>query len=170
MNFTFTQDQLDFQEAIATMLKSEVTADSIRARWSADGGVDDAFLKQAHDLGLNSMLVPEALGGLGLQAADFILLAEACGEVALPEPLVESVMTTTPLLVDILDQGLGNSDVQRVIDGVLAGESRVAVGREAARRCSSWRRRRCSCFAGCRASSPLPPRRLTRTVRASLTP
>ena len=128
MNFTFTQDQLDFQEAIATMLKSEVTADAIRARWSADGGVDDAFLKQAHDLGLNSMLVPEALGGLGLQAADFILLAEACGEVALPEPLVESVMTTTPLLVDILDQGLGNSDVQRVIDGVLAGESRVAVG------------------------------------------
>jgi hypothetical protein len=59
MNFTFTQDQLDFQEAIATMLKSEVTADSIRARWSADGGVDDAFLKQAQDLGLNSMLVPE---------------------------------------------------------------------------------------------------------------
>ena len=77
MNFTFTQDQLDFQEAIATMLKSEVTADSIRARWSADDDVDDAFLKQAHDLGLNSMLVPEALGGLGLQAADFILLAEA---------------------------------------------------------------------------------------------
>ena len=26
MNFTFTQDQLDFQEAIASMLKSEVTA------------------------------------------------------------------------------------------------------------------------------------------------
>ena len=36
MNFTFTQDQLDFQEAIASMLKSEVTADSIRARWSAE--------------------------------------------------------------------------------------------------------------------------------------
>ena len=44
MNFTFTQDQLDFQEAIASMLKSEVTADSIRARWSAEAGVDAAFL------------------------------------------------------------------------------------------------------------------------------
>ena len=51
------------------------------------------------------MLVPEALGGLGLQTTDFILLAEACGEVALPEPVVESVMVSTPLLVDILDQG-----------------------------------------------------------------
>ena len=127
MNFTFTQDQLDFQEAIASMLKSEVTADSIRARWSAEAGVDAAFLTQAHELGLNSMLVPDALGGLGLQTTDFILLAEACGEVALPEPVVESVMVSTPL-DDILDQGLGNADVQRAIDGVLGGEMRVAVG------------------------------------------
>ena len=71
MNFTFTQDQLDFQEAIASMLKSEVTADSIRARWSAEAGVDAAFLTQVHELGLNSMLVPEALGGLGLQTMAF---------------------------------------------------------------------------------------------------
>ena len=128
MNFTFTQDQLDFQDAVAAMLRSEVTADSIRARWSATDGTDRTFLKQAHDLGLSSMLVPEALGGLGLTTGDFILLAEACGEVALPEPIVESVMVVLPMLVDILDQGLGNSDVQRVIDGVLAGDLRVAVG------------------------------------------
>jgi alkylation response protein AidB-like acyl-CoA dehydrogenase len=126
MNFTFTQDQLDFQDAVAAMLRSEVTADSIRARWSASDGTDRTFLKQAHDLGLSSMLVPEALGGLGLTTGDFILLAEACGEVALPEPIVESVMVVLPMLVDILDQGLGNSDVQRVIDGVLAGDLRVA--------------------------------------------
>ena len=112
MNFTFTQDQLDFQDAITSMLRTEVTADSIRARWQNSSGVDSAFMQQAHDLGLNSMLIPESLGGLGLTAVDFILLAEACGEVALPEPLVESVMVTAPSLVDILDQGLGNADVQ----------------------------------------------------------
>ena len=128
MNFTFTQDQLDFQDAISSMLRAEVTADSIRARWQNESGVDSAFMQQAHDLGLNSMLIPESLGGLGLTPVDFILLAEACGEVALPEPLVESVMVTTPSLVDILDQGLGNADVQKVIDGVLAGEVRVALG------------------------------------------
>lgn len=128
MNFTFTQDQLDFQEAISSMLRAEVTADSIRARWQNESGVDSAFMQQAHDLGLNSMLIPESLGGLGLKPVDFILLAEACGEVALPEPLVESVMVTTPSLVDILDQGLGNADVQKVIDGVLAGEVGVALG------------------------------------------
>ena len=82
MNFTFTQDQLDFQDAISSMLRAEVTADSIRARWQNESGVDSAFMQQAHDLGLNSMLIPESLGGLGLTPVDFVLLAEACGEVA----------------------------------------------------------------------------------------
>ena len=50
MNFTFTQDQLDFQEAISSMLRAEVTADSIRARWQNESGVDSAFMQQAHDL------------------------------------------------------------------------------------------------------------------------
>ena len=99
------------------MLKSEVTADSI-VRVGQPRGVRGVFNASAR-VGLNSMLVPEALGGLGLQTTDFILLAEACGEVALPEPVVESVMVSTPLLVDILDQGLGNADVQRVSMGCL---------------------------------------------------
>ena len=76
MNFTFTQDQLDFQDAIASMLRSEVTADTVRSRWATTAGVDERFLSQVHELGLNSMLVPEALGGLGLGVTDFILLAE----------------------------------------------------------------------------------------------
>ena len=126
MNFAFTDDQLEFFDAIATMLRTEVTADRIRARWDNEG-VDAEFLQQAHELGLNSMLVPESLGGLGLGMHDFILLAETCGEVALPEPLVESIMVSTPLLVDILDQGLGNANTQRAMDAVLGGEATVAV-------------------------------------------
>ena len=65
MNFAFTDDQMEFFEAIATMLRTEVTADRIRARWD-NQGVDADFLRQAHELGLSSMLVPESLGGLGL--------------------------------------------------------------------------------------------------------
>ena len=43
MNFTFTQDQLDFQDAIASMLRSEVTADTVRSRWATTAGVDERF-------------------------------------------------------------------------------------------------------------------------------
>ena len=128
MNFTFTEDQLSFREAIEAMLKTEVTTDRIRARWEGDSGVEPALLEQIQALGLNGMLVPESLGGLGLGPTDFVLLAEACGEVALPEPVAETVMVALPLLVDVLDRGLGNGHVQQVIDGVCAGELSVAVG------------------------------------------
>ena len=59
MNFNFTQDQLEFQDAISSMLRTEVQANSIRARWQNESGIDSAFMQQAHDLGLNSMLIPE---------------------------------------------------------------------------------------------------------------
>ncbi len=128
MNFTFTEDQLSFREAIDAMLKGEVTAERIRARWENDTGIDAALMNQVLESGLLGMLVPETLGGLGMGPTDFILLAESCGEVALPEPVVETAMVALPLLVDILDRGLGNGDVQQVIDGVIAGDLKVAVG------------------------------------------
>ncbi|MEY2908198.1 MAG: hypothetical protein RLZZ602_721 [Pseudomonadota bacterium] len=128
MNFTFTEDQLSFREAIEALLVGEVTPERIRARWQTDTGVDDALMAQVLESGLISMQVPEALGGLGMGPIDFVLLAEACGQVALPEPVVETAMVALPLLVDVLDRGLGNGDVQQVIDGVCAGSLRIAVG------------------------------------------
>lgn len=128
MNFTFNEDQLNFRDAIATMLQGEVTADRIRSRWDSQYGRDDALLEQVQALGLSSMLLPESLDGLGLDLVDFILIAEACGRAALPESVVESVMVATPLLVDVMDRGLGNGDVQRVLDAVAQGHQSVAVG------------------------------------------
>jgi alkylation response protein AidB-like acyl-CoA dehydrogenase len=128
MNFTFDDDQLAYRDAVDAMLQGEVTADRIRARWETSTGIDEALVAQVQALGLGSMLVPESLGGLGLGAVDFILLAEACGRVALPEAVVDSVMVATPLLVDVLDRGLGNGSVQRVIEGLCAGDLSVGVG------------------------------------------
>ena len=59
MNFTFTQDQLDFQDAIASMLRSEVTADTVRSRWATTAGVDERFLSQVHELGLSLIHISE---------------------------------------------------------------------------------------------------------------
>jgi len=97
MNFTFTEDQLSFREAIEALLVGEVTPERIRARWQTDTGVDDALMAQVLESGLISMQVPEALGGLGMGPIDFVLLAEACGQVALPEPVVETAMVALPL-------------------------------------------------------------------------
>lgn len=107
MDFTFTEDQLTFVDAVRGMLSQEVTPERIRARWDTDTGVDAEFMAQVAELGVMGMLIPETLGGLGLGATDFVMLAQACGEMAVPEPVVEQVLVVAPLLTDILGRGLG---------------------------------------------------------------
>ena len=82
MDFTFTAEQLEFRDTVAGLLKTEVTSDSIRARWSSDSGKDPALQEQLLAMGVYSLLFPESLGGLGMDAIDAVLLAEACGAVA----------------------------------------------------------------------------------------
>ena len=55
MNFTFTEDQLLFQESVRDFLVNEVTAESIRALWEADTGRSDALWQQLTELGLTAM-------------------------------------------------------------------------------------------------------------------
>jgi alkylation response protein AidB-like acyl-CoA dehydrogenase len=48
-------------------------------------------------MGVLGALAPEAAGGLGLTELDVVLLLEASGRAALPEPLVEHLMVAAPI-------------------------------------------------------------------------
>jgi alkylation response protein AidB-like acyl-CoA dehydrogenase len=123
MDFTFTEDQLLFQSSVRDFLVNEVTPERIRASWETESGRDDALWQQLTELGLVGITVPEALGGLGMDEVDFILLAQECGYVALPEPLVHTALVAVPV-VQALDGALAAEWLPRVA----AGEARVIVG------------------------------------------
>ncbi len=125
MDFTFTEDQLLFQESVRDFLVNEVNADRIRALWDTDSGRDDALWQQLAELGLTGVTVPEEYGGLGMSELDFVLLAQECGYVALPEPLVHTAMVAVPLLRE-----LGGDFAAQWLPKVAAGEARVVVGLE----------------------------------------
>ena len=127
MNFTYSAEQIEFRDVLHALLQAEVGAERIRARWDTASGRDAALEAQLRDFGLYSLMFPESLDGLGLSVIDCALLAEVCGRAALPEPAVETMMVASPLLVDVLDRGLGNGSVQAVIEGVMSGDARVAV-------------------------------------------
>jgi alkylation response protein AidB-like acyl-CoA dehydrogenase len=127
MDFTFSAEQLEFRDALNALLESEVTGERIRARWESGTGRDERLDAQLLDMGVYSLMFPESLGGLGLGMIDCVLLAENCGRAALPEPVVDTMMIASPLLVDVLNRGLGNGSVQSIIDGLMSGETRVAV-------------------------------------------
>lgn len=123
MDFTFTEDQLLFQESVRDFLVNEVTPERVRATWDTDSGRDDQRWGQLAELGLTGMTVPEAQGGLGMTELDFVLLAQECGYVALPEPLVHTVMVAVPTLTAI-----GGDLASTWLPRIAAGEAKVVVG------------------------------------------
>lgn len=126
MDFTFTEDQLLFQESVREFLVNEITPERLRASWETDTGRSDEMWAQLTQLGLTGLTVPEEFGGLGMSELDFVLLAQECGYVALNEPLVHSVLVATPLLSSIDDIELK----QTWLPKIASGEAKVVVGVE----------------------------------------
>jgi len=125
MDFTFTEDQLLFQESVRDFLVNEVTPERIRAAWESETGREEGLWAQLTELGLVGMTVPEEFGGLGMSELDFVLLAQECGYVALPEPLVHTALVAVPLLKDI-----GGELAAQWLPQIAAGEAKVIVGLE----------------------------------------
>ncbi len=125
MDFTFSEDQLLFQESVKDFLVKEVTPERIRAGWETDNGRDSSLWQQLAELGLTGLTVPEAHGGLGMNELDFVLLAQECGYVALPEPLVHTAMVAVPMLGQI-----GGELADHWLPKIAAGEAKVIVGLE----------------------------------------
>ncbi len=125
MDFTFSEDQLLFRESVHDFLVNEITAETIRELWESATGRSDSLWSQLTEMGLVGMTVPEEFGGLGMSELDFVLLAQECGYVALPEPLVHTVLVAVPLLRDI-----GGEPAARWLPKIAAGEARLVVGLE----------------------------------------
>tara|TARA_R110001599_G_scaffold145321_1_gene327650 strand:- start:107010 stop:108068 length:1059 start_codon:yes stop_codon:yes gene_type:complete len=123
MNFTFSDDQLLFQSSVREFLAGEVTPTRVRASWEREDGRDPALWQQLTKLGLVGLTVPEAFGGLGMSELDFVLLAQECGYVALPEPLVHTALVAVPLL-----RQLGGELAAEWLPRIAAGDAKVVVG------------------------------------------
>lgn len=123
MDFTFSEDQLLFQESVRNFLVHEVTTEKLRSQWDTDTGRSDELWKQLAEMGLTGITIPEAQGGLGMNEVDFVLLAQECGYVALSENLVETVLVVVPLL-----KGLPAAVSAPWLEKIAAGEAHVAVG------------------------------------------
>lgn len=98
MNFTFSDEQLMMADVARQLLIDTCSPAALREQMAAGTPRDAARWAAIADMGLNGVLAPEASGGLGLTETDFVLIAEAAGYVALPEPLVEHACLAVPLL------------------------------------------------------------------------
>jgi alkylation response protein AidB-like acyl-CoA dehydrogenase len=98
MRFSLTGDQIAFRDAVRDLLAKE--PNDKRATW-------DALV----DMGVTTVLVPEADGGLGLDEITLVPVLEQTGYAALAFPIVETAMVAAPLgmadgMVALADRGL----------------------------------------------------------------
>ena len=82
MQFSFNPDQLEFAAGLREMLEREFTASDLRSVWDDSTGHDAALWSKLAAMGVLSMLVPEADGGMGGDFVDAILLIEELGRAA----------------------------------------------------------------------------------------
>jgi alkylation response protein AidB-like acyl-CoA dehydrogenase len=90
MKFSFTDEQIEFRDAVRDLLAKECSPAKLREAWTNDTGRIAGLWAQLVEMGVIGMLAPESAGGLGMDEVDLVLILEETGRVALPEPIVET--------------------------------------------------------------------------------
>ena len=123
MDFSFSDDQLMFQEAVRDFLASECPPEVVRAAWENDTGRTDGLWAALAEMGVVGMTAPESAGGLGMDEIDLVLLLEEAGRAALPEPLLEHTAVGLPTLAEA-----GGPVAEAWLERAAAGEATLGAG------------------------------------------
>jgi alkylation response protein AidB-like acyl-CoA dehydrogenase len=123
MDFTFSEEQRMMAAALRELSEDVCAPQHLRELFDGrDAGAEQRWRRLA-EMGLFGVRAPEASGGLALQDADFILLAEEAGRAALPEPLVEQAALAVPALAELINEPAA----AEVLPALAMGRARVAV-------------------------------------------
>ncbi|MBZ6377195.1 acyl-CoA dehydrogenase [Pacificimonas flava] len=100
MNFDFSDDARTLQDQARRVFDETAGPDAARAVMNdPDKHYDEAIWKQAVELGLTAIRVPEEHGGVGLGAEEACLIAEEIGRGLVPAPLISTMLFTEALLI-----------------------------------------------------------------------
>ena len=124
MDFTFTDDQIAFRDAVRKYLMVEASPEMLRAMWDTPTGRDDAGFRKFAEQGLTAISISEADGGLGCGDVDWALIAEELGYYGVPDSLLATACLGVGLLNALpTEHALRRQWLPRVIDGA----ARLAV-------------------------------------------
>jgi alkylation response protein AidB-like acyl-CoA dehydrogenase len=127
MDFTFTEDQLIFREAISRFLMTEAAPEKLREIWETDAGRCPELRNQMAMQGLTALSVPEDNGGLGMGDIAWSLMTQELGYYGIPDSLADTAYVGAGLFC-ALDEGVvGKGDyLAKICDG----ELRLAIGHQ----------------------------------------
>ncbi|TDF85974.1 acyl-CoA dehydrogenase family protein [Pseudomonas sp. H9] len=124
MNFTFTEDQLAFREAISRFLMTEAAPEMLRELWETEAGRSPDLRGKIAEQGLTALSVPEDCGGLGMDDVAWALMTQELGYYAIPDSLGDTAYIAAGLLAALPESERRSQWLARVAEGSV----RVAVG------------------------------------------
>jgi alkylation response protein AidB-like acyl-CoA dehydrogenase len=92
MRFSFSDDQRAFADGLREMLDRECPLSVVRGVWDDGSGHSPALWARLDEMGVLTMLVPEADGGMGGSMVDAILLLQELGRAGVPGPVIEHMV------------------------------------------------------------------------------
>ncbi|MEQ6889101.1 acyl-CoA dehydrogenase family protein [Halomonas sp. CS7] len=125
MDFTFTDDQLAFREAISRFLMVEAAPEVLREIWETDSGRSPDLRQQMAEQGMTALSVPEDAGGMGLDDVAWSLMTQELGYYAIPDSLADTAYVACGLLAGLPE---GTPDRRQWLEGIGEGSLRIAVG------------------------------------------
>lgn len=125
MDFTFSEDQFAFRDAVSRFLMTEAAPELLRDIWETESGRSEELRSKLAAQGLTALSVPEAEGGLGQDDLDWALLSQEVGYYALPDSLTDSACVAVGVLAALpAGHALRSSWLPRVADG----SAQIALG------------------------------------------
>ncbi|OMG74087.1 acyl-CoA dehydrogenase family protein [Burkholderia ubonensis] len=123
MDFTFTDEQQQFADALRRYLDEQYGFETRQAIVRSEAGVSDTQWQAFTELGLTALPVPDAQGGFGGSAIDMLVALQALGRALVVEPYWATAVGVEALRV----AGSGAGEDAALLEGVAQGRKRLAV-------------------------------------------
>jgi alkylation response protein AidB-like acyl-CoA dehydrogenase len=130
VDLTYSEEQELFRKSVRAFASDRVPLDRLAEIADGDQGWDPALWKEAADLGLAGVGVPEEHGGAGLGFVEEAIAAEELGRTVFPGPWLGSVVLAQPALTEAPDLLAVVISGERV--ATMVGLGRYAVDLQAA--------------------------------------
>ena len=105
MNFAFNEEQEELRRMVAKFLEEKSPESEVRRLMETDEGYDPVVWRQmAQQLGLQSLTIPESLGGSGFSYVELIVVLEEMGAALLCAPFFSTIALAANALLTSGDE------------------------------------------------------------------
>lgn len=122
MDFGLNETQELIRSSAGEFLAETSTSDFVRAMADDERGYTQEFWRDIAELGWLGLMIPEEMGGAGMDMSDMAVLVTEWGASLAPGPLIESSIISAT----VIDQLGSDQQRQRWLPAIASGES-VAV-------------------------------------------